>query len=341
MSVYKSKNSPFWQYDFQINGRRFHGSTGQVSKAAAKNVEARKRREMAEGPKRQSLTVDEMMGEYWRHKAERQKTAATTRYQMLNLIAALRGDVADITTSDLMDYARRRRAKVSDSSVNREIQLYRRAWKFCDAADRFEMGKTPNWGAIIYPEPKERVRSLTDAEQAALLEALRDDLKPFIAFAIGTGARLSTIIRLRWSDVDLASGRATLAEVKGGGSHSIPLTPELVALIANQPKVGPYVFTYVCQQSRGKRRKGERYPLTPTGWRRAWAAALAAAEIEDFRFHDLRHTAATQLLRATGNIKLVQRLLGHQNIATTARYAHADDDDLRVGMAAVRRAVPE
>ena len=61
-------------------------------------------------------------------------------------------------------------------------------------------------------------------------------------------------------------------------------------------------------------------------------AALTAAEIRDFRFHDLRHTFATRLLRQTGNLKLVSRLLGHTQIETTMRYAHVIDADLRAAL---------
>jgi integrase len=59
-----------------------------------------------------------------------------------------------------------------------------------------------------------------------------------------------------------------------------------------------------------------------------WADAVKRAKIPDFRFHDLRHTFATRLLRQTGNLKLVSRLLGHTTIDTTARYAHVLDEDL-------------
>ena len=64
-------------------------------------------------------------------------------------------------------------------------------------------------------------------------------------------------------------------------------------------------------------------------------AALKAAGIKDFRFHDLRHTAATRALRESGNLKVVQQLLGHADIATTARYAHAMTDDVRDVMEAM------
>ena len=78
----------------------------------------------------------------------------------------------------------------------------------------------------------------------------------------------------------------------------------------------------------------ERYPFSKNGWARKWYKALEDAGIGDFRFHDLRHTKGTRALRATGNLKAVQKLLGHADITTTSRYAHALEDDVRAMMLA-------
>ena len=59
--------------------------------------------------------------------------------------------------------------------------------------------------------------------------------------------------------------------------------------------------------------------------------------LSDFRFHDVRHTSATRLLRDSGNLKLVQKLLRHEDVATTVKYAHADDEDLRRAMESVEK----
>ena len=64
--------------------------------------------------------------------------------------------------------------------------------------------------------------------------------------------------------------------------------------------------------------------------------------VDDFRFHDLRHTAATRLLRATGNLKVTQQYLGHADIGMTARYAHATTADVRDAVERVQsRNIPE
>ena len=102
-----------------------------------------------------------------------------------------------------------------------------------------------------------------------------------------------------------------------------------MAIIANQPKVGPYVFTYICQKSRAKRRKGERYPMTATVLRKPWKEAKEAAGLTGFRFHDLRHTRGTRIVRETGSLAAAKAALSHADIKTTLRYSHVLDEDVR------------
>ena len=90
------------------------------------------------------------------------------------------------------------------------------------------------------------------------------------------------------------------------------------------------------------RRNGERYPYTITALRRRWEEAREAAAIGGFRFHDLRHTAATRILRATQNLATTAKVLSHRNLKTTLRYAHVLDDDIRKAQdAAMSRIIPE
>ena len=118
----------------------------------------------------------------------------------------------------------------------------------------------------------------------------------------------------------------------------IPITGGVRELLVGEKGKHPiYAFVYKCARSRGKRRKGEHYPFSKNGWRKPWYGALAAAGVSDFRFHDTRHTAATRVLRKSRNLKVVQQMLGHTTITTTARYAHVQLDDVREAMEATER----
>jgi integrase len=94
-----------------------------------------------------------------------------------------------------------------------------------------------------------------------------------------------------------------------------------------------YVFTYVAARTdpRKKLVKGQRYRITDAGLKTAMRRKTAAAGVENFRFHDTRHTAATRVLRKS-NLRVVQELLGHADVATTTKYAHAMKEDVRAAL---------
>lgn len=264
-------------------------------------------------------------------------------YQLDNLAKGLGKSVPlhDIGLAELDGYIARRRAQVSNASVNRETALLRRVVNWCKSR-RYDV---PNidWQEARLKESAGRTRTLTAKEEARLFAALPPSLLPMVEFALLSGQRKAEIVTLRWSDVDLTIGRATVT-VKGGKKHSFPLTPRMVALIANQPKVSPQVFTYVAERSSPRRKdrvhrvKGQRYPLSKQGWDRKWRKALEKAGIEDFRFHDLRHTALTRL----ESIETAYELAGHSDIRTTKRYFHTAEDRVRERMiAAESRNNPE
>jgi integrase len=99
------------------------------------------------------------------------------------------------------------------------------------------------------------------------------------------------------------------------------------------------VFTYQVKRTRDGRCRGERWPITIQGLKAHWRRCRKKAGVVDYRWHDNRHTFATELLRATGNLKLVQAALHHARIETITKYAHVLGDELRAGMeqADVRR----
>lgn len=336
----KTPRSPYWQYDFQHAKRRFHGSTRETSKRKAQEYIDRLVAEIRSGKHgTPEITVDQACDAYWKDKGQHERSHRTTEYQLANLCQGLGPTrlLSSITIRHFRDYIAKRRAQVSNASVNREWQLARRVWKHVAATHAVAPIK---WGELKLKEPDERVRELTADEEQRLFDALPDALKPVVEFAILSGQRRSAVIGLRWDRIDWNAGEATI-ENKGGGDHRFPLSPALVQLVLEQPQVDgcPFVFTYVCERpapkrkDRPARRKGERYPFSQQGWYRKWQKAKAEAGVQDFRFHDLRHTTATRIMRRTGNIKAAGKLLGHTDIRTTSRYAHVSQEDLRAVMA--------
>ena len=348
MSVYKTSKSPYYQYDFQRHGRRYHGSTGCESKVEAKRFERELRKKVAHaaaGGKRASMTLNEATATFYQQVSHHEKTADTQYYQLANLCRIIGKDTQldEIGDPGVADFVARRRAEevrpgrlISRASVNREVQLLRRVMRRGDKVWKTDVGEMPDWPAHILEEPKGRTRFLRDDEEPRFFEHLREDFHPLALFCLMTGVRQAGAIGLTWDRVDFKGAEITVF-VKTHRPEPeallVPTTGPLRALLAMQ--VGghaEHVFTYVCKKSRGDRKKGQRYPFTKNGWRRDWKAALEAAGIDDFKFHDLRHTAATRTLKNCRNLKLVQQMLGHASITSTARYAHVLLDDVRAAM---------
>ena len=336
MSVYKPAKSRFWHYDFQHKGCRHHGSTGCASKRDAERYEAEIRRKVALGEStKPPITVDHACGAWFETKGKHQRSCATTEYQLDNLAQGLGKNrwLHDLTLRDLDKHIAKRRASVSNASVNRETALLRRVCNWCQA--RGYDVPAIDWREIRLKEKAPETRILSAEEEARLFAVLPESLRPLVEFALISGQRKAEIVMLRWSDVDLVNARATVS-AKGGQRHTFPLTPRLAAIIRAQPKVCAQVFTYKAEKSAPKRKdraqriKGERYPFSKQGWDRKWRKALADAGIEGFRFHDTRHTALTRL----GSIEAAQRLANHSDIRTTRRYFHTSEDDVRKLMAA-------
>lgn len=328
MSVYKPKGSPYYHFDFQFRGQRYYGSTGCETKRAAEAFERRERQAAAlPEDRRPPITLSEACSLYQDH-AENLPSWSTIEYMLRDLLAlGTNRFLSTITQRDLQIYFARRRDGRSASTINREIENARSVWRHAKVA-RFDVGEIPDWSALFLKVPSRPPRELELDEEERLFANLRTDVRDAVEFLLKSGWRRGEVLGLRWSDVSFPRKQAA-TKIKGGDIVKRPLTTTLIEILARQPQVGPFVFTYVCQQSREKRRKGQRYPLTPTALRKPFAEALAAAKIDSFRIHDLRHTRGTRIVRATGSLAAAKEALKHRRIETTLRYAHVLDEDIR------------
>ena len=257
MSLYRPAKSPYWHYDFTIRGERFSGSTRVADKATARQVEAAARREAAmPAPKgKPPITLDQAAELYAGH-AETLPSWSDTKRILGTMLAEIGGGklLADVTQLDLIRAVQKRRYGRKNSSVNREIVVWRAMWRYADAA-RFDVGEMPAWGKLMLHVADRDPRTLSDAEEARLFAVLRPDLQDFTRFALASGWRVSEVIRLTWREVDLAA-RTARRTIKGGDTVERPLSATMLALIASQPRVAIQVFTY--ERKRRVRSTGRR-----------------------------------------------------------------------------------
>ncbi len=169
------------------------------------------------------------------------------------------------------------------------------------------------------PQPKGRTRFLTEEELTALLEACKQShnqyLYPIVVVALHTGMRKEEIRSLQWSRVNLERGTVTLFDTKNGDTRVVPLTGEALVLMKELEQQRHPKVNWCFPRWDG---------LKPTEFERAWEVAVR--KIPDFRFHDLRHSAASYLAMSGASLLEVARFLGHRNIQMTMKYAHLTQD---------------
>jgi integrase len=175
--------------------------------------------------------------------------------------------------------------------------------------------------AVSLPDPhNERDRILSDDEWTHLYEAAKPHLKPVLVLAYQLGQRFGEIVNLTWDRVDLQRGFITLRgiDTKTKKPRRVPLTPDVKIALQNLNKVRRldtnHVFLY-----EGKPVKGIK---------RAFRTALKEAGIRGFRFHDLRHCAATNLRRAGVDTATAMQIVGHKSDKMWKRYNAIEESDL-------------
>ncbi|MYG52186.1 MAG: tyrosine-type recombinase/integrase [Rhodospirillaceae bacterium] len=212
-------------------------------------------------------------------------------------------------------------------TANRAIKTLSHMYRLGEGWGLVPAGCNPCRSIEKYPE-RGRERFLTDAEFARLGRVLDEavdagTVPPEAAAAIRllmlTGCRKGEVLALRWTDVDLDAGELRLPDAKSG-PRAVQLPPPAVRLLEDLPhRAGsPWVFP-------GRDRDGH---YSAGGLDRAWYAVREAAKLEDVRIHDLRHSFASRALALGETLPVIGKLLGHNDIETTARYAHLAQDSV-------------
>jgi len=164
-------------------------------------------------------------------------------------------------------------------------------------------------------ESRGRVRFLNDEERKVLLEACKESkeplLYPLVVTAISTGARLGELLSIRWSDVDFQMNLIRLEDTKNNERRALPLAGRSLDLLTDLASVRRIDTDLVFPFKGGKQ-----------GMRTPWEKAKKKAEIEDFRFHDLRHSAASYLAMNGATLAEIAEVLGHKTLQMVKRYAH-------------------
>jgi integrase len=172
-------------------------------------------------------------------------------------------------------------------------------------------------------EDNARIRFLTDAERERLLTAARlstwGKLHLLVLMALTTGARRGELLKLTYGDLDLASGTAYLRTSKNGEPRVLPLVPAVVTEIRRHGDKAADVRLFAARYRTDK----------AMSFATVWRTAVRQASIEDFRFHDLRHSCASYLAQSGASLVEIADVLGHKSLDVTRRYSHLTVDSKR------------
>lgn len=168
-------------------------------------------------------------------------------------------------------------------------------------------------------EPRGRIRFLDDDERERFLAACKAspsaDLYPAVILALSTGARQQEIMGLRWGQIDFDRRVAVLHETKNGERRVLPLSAPAIEVLRTRTKHPATDLVF----------PGRTNPPNPVDLRTPFSTAVRVAGIEDFRWHDLRHTAASYLAMNGANLAEIAEILGHKTLAMVKRYAHLSE----------------
>lgn len=170
-------------------------------------------------------------------------------------------------------------------------------------------------------EPRGRIRFLDDAERSRLLKTCQQSKCPclytVVVLSLSTGARFNEIMSLKWQDVDLSRKVITLHDTKNKERRVLPLAGQALELMQEHNRIRRIDSLLVFPAPNN--------PKEPYKIRTAWNTAVKEADLQDFRFHDLRHSAASYLAMNGASLAEIAEVLGHKTLAMVKRYAHLSE----------------
>ena len=318
------KRGKHWYATAYDHGRRVYIKAGP-SKKVAEQIERDLKTKIVKGEylgiyDEKRVLLRDFIPRYLAYsQANKRPESASRDERSLKALAESFGDryLSEITAEMIEAHKERRLESVKPATVNKELatlkHLYTLAmkWKY--------VSQNPVREVKLLKEPPGRLRYLLPEQYFRLLHACAlhsPTLKAIVVSARNTGMRQGEILGLTWADVNLRERTVTLKHTKNNELRVVPINDTLLAEFRALPR-----------------------PLAPQaqifdGWTRqaltmAFRRATRRAGIADFRFHDLRHDFASQLVMRGANLRTVQILLGHKDLRMTTRYAHLSQEHLQ------------
>ncbi len=222
--------------------------------------------------------------------------------------------LVDLNKQVIMKTVEIKRKESSTATANRYLALIRAILRQCVEWDWIDVAPSLK----DYPEAQRRIRWLTQDEARRLLVELPEHLQDMATFSLATGLRQANVKLLEWGQIDLRRRVAWIHPDQAKARRAIGVNlndAAMQVLIRNRQKHPRFVFTYQghpVQQVSGK----------------AWWKALQRADIQNFRWHDLRHTWASWHIQSGTPLSKLQEMGGWESLDTVLKYAHLAPEHL-------------
>ena len=335
MTVRKRKDTGKWVSDFYYNGERivrtlkFARTKKEAEQAEAVIMNQVFQQAYGFEAKPDKLFENFVIETFLPYSETNKKSFTSDVLICRVLVKAFRGKTLRQITPPMIEEFKQERLSTptkhgqrrSPATVNRLLSVLSKIFSL--ASDAEIIDHNPCRKVRKFRLNNQRVRVLSSEEETRLLTALRDNelVKQIVIFALNTAFRRGEIFNLKWFDVDFGRGVIQIRESKSNRMRVVPMNSIVRSLLSDLARRSEFVF-----------------PSPKTGGRlnqikRSFRRAVAKAGIENFRFHDLRHTAATRMADVGADAFTLMKILGHSDIRMTARYTHATDASLRRAVA--------
>ncbi len=332
-----------WYFDLRVNGARFREVIPNArTRKQAEQAELKFRQELYEARFNTQIAEAPLLSDFidqhflpWSRANKRSWYADGWRSRSLKTF--FEGKRLDEINPQLIERFKntegektsKRGSKQSLSSVNRKLELLSRILSM--AVDYGMIHSNPCQRVRKFQLDNRRERYLSVDEESRLMSVLfgrRAYLKPIIILALNTGMRRGEILNLEWWQIDFSTNRLIVTKTKSGKPRHIPMNQIVRETLIELKETSGAKFVFESRRNPG-------HPIQDP--KKSFKGALKDAGIENFRFHDLRHTAGTRLAEAGADAFTIKDILGHASIQTSAIYVHATDEGKRRAISALGR----
>lgn len=261
--------------------------------------------------KQTSTPLSDLLFRYQKEITPKKRGSDAEKYRLKTLLQheIARIPVRKLTASAVARYRDQRLQLVSSSSVRRELVILRHCLEVARKEWDAPLKENPVHNIQIPSDWKARERRLDEDELKALLEAAdrcrNPYVKPVVQFALETGMRRGEILGLVWANIDLKARTAAILQTKNGHARTVPLSVAAAAILK--------AFNH---------RDGVVFPISANALRLSWERIKEKAQLQDLRFHDLRHEAVSRFFELGLSVPEVALISGHRDPRMLFRYTH-------------------